>query len=150
MICPSLLQIGVKYKLANSAQLRAKSPRDLEQTVFQVSWFRHITTVIILSSFGVVTRHCILPRRSNPQYFGYSHILGRLASCLLWQGSPQSRSQTVCVLSGMGGVGKSETILQFLDKNAALRERCDILSLSRWCHAGIVANYRSDTGPFFG
>jgi hypothetical protein len=27
------------------------------------------------------------------------------------------RRQVVCVLSGMGGVGKSETVLQFLDKN---------------------------------
>lgn len=32
--------------------------------------------------------------------------------------------QVVCVLSGMGGVGKSETILQFLDKNdGAICER---------------------------
>jgi MinD superfamily P-loop ATPase len=34
------------------------------------------------------------------------------------------RRQVVCVLSGMGGVGKSETVLQFLDKNdGAICER---------------------------
>jgi hypothetical protein len=52
-------------------------------------------------------------------------VLERLTSCLLWQDSTTSgRRNFVCVLSGMGGVGKSETILQFLDKNdGAICER---------------------------
>ena len=37
---------------------------------------------------------------------------------MLWREDPAAgRGQMICVLSGMGGVGKSETILQFLDKN---------------------------------
>jgi Mrp family chromosome partitioning ATPase len=74
--------------------------------------------------FQSVKRYRVLPRPAKPQYFGYGHILDRLTSCLLWEGNPLSRSQVICVLSGMGGVGKSETILQFLAKNApALHER---------------------------
>lgn len=63
----------------------------------------------------------LLPRGPNPQYVGYTHVLAQLESCVL----QASRTQVVCVLSGMGGVGKSETILQFVGKNdEALRERC--------------------------
>lgn len=58
----------------------------------------------------------MLPRPPNPQYVGYASVLERLRSCLLWRDDTAS-DRRVCVLSGMGGVGKSETILQFLDKN---------------------------------
>ena len=66
----------------------------------------------------------MLPPPAKSQYFGYGHVLDRLASCLLWNGDPHSHSQVICVLSGMGGVGKSETIMQFLGKkDKALHER---------------------------
>jgi hypothetical protein len=75
--------------------------------------------------FGTVEQHRLLPRPPNPQYVGYTSVLERLTSCLLWQDDATSGlRQVVCVLSGMGGVGKSETVLQFLDKNdGAIRER---------------------------
>jgi hypothetical protein len=75
--------------------------------------------------FGTVEQYRLLPRPPNPQYVGYASVLERFTSCLLWQDDIASgRRQVVCVLSGMGGVGKSETVLQFLDKNdGAIRER---------------------------
>jgi hypothetical protein len=75
--------------------------------------------------FVTVGQPRLLPRPPNLQYVGYTSVLERLTSCLLWQANTDSgRRQMVCVLSGMGGVGKSETVLQFLDKNdGAIRER---------------------------
>jgi hypothetical protein len=81
--------------------------------------------------FGTVERLLLLPRPLNPKYVGYTSVLERLTSCLLWQDDTTSgRRQIVCVLSGMGDVGKSETILQFLEKNdGAICERyCCCLS----------------------
>jgi hypothetical protein len=77
--------------------------------------------------FATVEQPRLLPRPPNPQYVGYTGVLERLESCLLWlDDTPSGRRQVVCVLSGMGGVGKSETILQFLDKNdGAICERYD-------------------------
>ena len=62
------------------------------------------------------------PRQAAGSYAGYADISERLESCFL---RPQSSGeQVVCVLSGMGGVGKSESVLQFLKKHDnALRER---------------------------
>lgn len=60
----------------------------------------------------------MLPRKANPRYTGYTHVLEKLESCILRQ------EDAVFVLSGMGGVGKSETVLQFVGKNdKALRQK---------------------------
>ena len=63
-----------------------------------------------------------IPRQAAGQYAGYADVLQKLESCLL---RPQPEDeQVVCVLSGMGGVGKSESVLQFLKRhNSALRKR---------------------------
>jgi len=75
--------------------------------------------------FGPVDQPWLLPRVANPQYVGYTDILNRLERCLLPQaGAKPYSAQVICVLSGMGGVGKSETILQCVGTNdTALRER---------------------------
>ena len=64
-----------------------------------------------------------IPRQAAGKYAGYPEVLEKLQGCLL---EPQpGDEQVVCVLSGMGGVGKSESVLQFLKKNNnALRKRC--------------------------
>lgn len=68
--------------------------------------------------FGAVEQPWLLPRKANPQYTGYTYVLEQLESCILRQ------EDAVFVLSGMGGVGKSETVLQFVGKNEkALRQR---------------------------
>lgn len=56
-----------------------------------------------------------IPRKARPQFTGYSHVVRRLKKRLTSgeNGKADSR-QTVFVISGMGGVGKSETVLQFL------------------------------------
>lgn len=74
---------------------------------------------------GTAEQLRLLPRPPNPQYVGYTSVLERLTSCLLPHDDTTSgRRQVVCVLSGMGGVGKSETVLQFLDQNdGAIYER---------------------------
>lgn len=67
---------------------------------------------------GLAEQPWLLPRAANPQYVGYTHIQDRMEGCLLAPTTVQLRSaQLVCVLSGMGGVGKSETILHFIAKN---------------------------------
>lgn len=63
-----------------------------------------------------------IPRQAAGQYAGYADVLQTLEGCLL-QPQPE-HEQVVCVLSGMGGVGKSELVLQFLKRhNSALRKR---------------------------
>jgi hypothetical protein len=63
-----------------------------------------------------------LPRQAAGCYAGYEDISARLKSCIL-ETQPEEE-QMVFVLSGMGGVGKSESVLQFLKKyNKDLRKR---------------------------
>jgi Mrp family chromosome partitioning ATPase len=63
-----------------------------------------------------------VPRQAAGHYAGYADVSAKLENCLLKQQSKDE--QIVCVLSGMGGVGKSESVLQFLKKHdTALRER---------------------------
>ncbi|KAK5746479.1 hypothetical protein LTR17_000859 [Elasticomyces elasticus] len=79
------------------------------------------------SSFAakLVQQPWLTPRKANPQYKGYRYMLDYLERyILLPDDGPPDREQTVVVLSGMGGVGKSETILHFLDTNRKeIRER---------------------------
>ncbi|SMR61359.1 unnamed protein product [Zymoseptoria tritici ST99CH_3D1] len=64
------------------------------------------------------------PRQANPRYTGYTDVLERLQNCMLPQDDGRDSTQAVFVLSGMGGVGKSETVLQFVSKNEkALRQK---------------------------
>ncbi|TKA36175.1 hypothetical protein B0A54_12805 [Friedmanniomyces endolithicus] len=67
----------------------------------------------------------LLPRPANPQYTGYSHVLEYLKSRIISEADEScNQRQIIAVLSGMGGVGKSETILQFVERNRTLlRER---------------------------
>ncbi|KAK5728214.1 hypothetical protein LTR17_012119 [Elasticomyces elasticus] len=64
-------------------------------------------------------------RRANPQYTGYAHVLDYLERCILLPDERQlDRRQVVVVLLGMGGVGKSEAVLHFVETNRKeLRER---------------------------
>jgi len=73
----------------------------------------------------LVEQPWLLPRPANSQYTGYSEILTRLEKSMALQVHENSLSKrVVCVLSGMGGVGKSETVLQFAEKNeATIRKR---------------------------
>lgn len=89
-----------------------------------VSYITNILTSTAAFS-TTVEQPRLLPRASNPQYVGYAHVLDRLKGCFLQQDNDShDYRQIICVLSGMGGVGKSETVLQFLDRNdKALRER---------------------------
>jgi hypothetical protein len=90
--------------------------------------------------FATVEQPRLLPRPANPQYVGYTSALERLTSCLLWRDDTSSGCrQVVCVLSGIGGVGKSETILQFLDKNdRAICERYDCCLNSAWSGQALI------------
>lgn len=56
---------------------------------------------------------------------GYVHVMERLKDATLNREDEQARKkQVVFVLSGMGGVGKSETVLQFLtEHDQILRQR---------------------------
>ncbi|SMR58378.1 unnamed protein product [Zymoseptoria tritici ST99CH_1E4] len=66
----------------------------------------------------------LLPRQANTRYTGYTDVLERLQKCILPQDDGRDSTQVVFVLSGMGGVGKSETVLQFVSKNEkALRQK---------------------------
>ncbi|KAK5710585.1 hypothetical protein LTR15_012914 [Elasticomyces elasticus] len=67
----------------------------------------------------------LTPRRANDRYTGYTHILDYLeVSIMLPDDDRPDRRQIIVVLSGMGGVGKSETVLQFINKcRKGLRER---------------------------
>ncbi|KAK0767944.1 hypothetical protein LTR59_018046 [Friedmanniomyces endolithicus] len=91
---------------------------------------------------GLISRATLAPStESEPQYTEYTPFLERLESRILWkEAGHSSQMQAVLVLSGMGGVGKSDTILQFLEKNdQALREssgasaRADLQRISRLC-----------------
>jgi Mrp family chromosome partitioning ATPase len=63
-----------------------------------------------------------LPRQAASCYAGYQDVSARLKSCFLE--TPPEEEQIIFVLSGMGGVGKSESVLQFLKKhNKDLRKR---------------------------
>jgi hypothetical protein len=62
-----------------------------------------------------------LPRQAASCYAGYQDVSARLKSCFL-ETQPEGE-QVVFVLSGMGGVGKSESVLQFLKRyNKDLRK----------------------------
>ncbi|KAM0710568.1 hypothetical protein Q7P35_002239 [Cladosporium inversicolor] len=92
---------------------------------------------------GSIEQPRILPRPPNSQYVGYASVLERLASCLLWREDTASgRGQMICVLSGMGGVGKSETILQFLDKND--KAICERFWGVFWVDCGSEASAQGD------
>ncbi|KAK1051000.1 hypothetical protein LTR74_016904 [Friedmanniomyces endolithicus] len=65
------------------------------------------------------------PRLASQQYTGYVHVLGCLQRGLFSHNDGEAMDkQAVLVLSGMGGVGKSETVLHFLEmQDRALRQR---------------------------
>lgn len=72
-------------------------------------------------------RRYLVPRGARRQFAGYSDILQRLERRLLHNGDDDDNSkQTVFVLSGLGGVGKSEIVLQFAEKH---RDRCVMAEL---------------------
>lgn len=64
-------------------------------------------------------KHWLVPRRASPQFAGYSHVLRHLEDRILPRdGREIDFRQTVFVISGMGGVGKSETVLQFIERHS--------------------------------
>ncbi|KAK1081925.1 hypothetical protein LTR33_004285 [Friedmanniomyces endolithicus] len=85
----------------------------------------------------------LLPRPANPQYTGYSHVLEYLKSRIISEADEScNQRQIIAVLSGMGGVGKSETILQFVERNRTLlRER---LYAALWVDCGSEMAVRAD------
>ena len=63
-----------------------------------------------------------LPRQAAGHYAGYADVSTKLETCLL--GPQLGGEQVVCVISGMGGVGKSEAVLQFVKRcDSALRQK---------------------------
>ena len=59
--------------------------------------------------------HYLVPRKARARYFGYADTLRRLEIRLLPRADQDVPSeQIVFVLVGMGGMGKSETVLQFV------------------------------------
>ncbi|KAK4500587.1 hypothetical protein PRZ48_008776 [Zasmidium cellare] len=91
-----------------------------------------------VASHPTVQQPWLLPRTANPQYVGYTDVLERLERCMIHQGD----RQVVFVLSGMGGVGKSETVLQFVAKNdGVLRQRFWAVL---WVDCGSEASAQAD------
>ncbi|KAK0274720.1 hypothetical protein LTR35_011502 [Friedmanniomyces endolithicus] len=88
-------------------------------------------------------RDWLLPRPANPQYTGYSYVLEYLKNRILAEdGELRNRRQLTIVMSGMGGVGKSETILQFVKRNRTpLHER---LYAALWVDCGSEMTVRVD------
>ncbi|KAK6442007.1 hypothetical protein LTR95_001747, partial [Oleoguttula sp. CCFEE 5521] len=84
----------------------------------------------------------LIPRSASQQHVGYEHVLERLAGGFLTgKEAPAAEKQIVFVLSGIGGVGKSETVLQFLEKHdQALRQR---LWAVFWVDCGGEASIRT-------
>ncbi|KAK5747794.1 hypothetical protein LTS12_022149 [Elasticomyces elasticus] len=69
------------------------------------------------STSGKTTCHWVVSRSPSQQFTGYlDHLEFLEASVLQPKDKNPIRGKTVVVLSGMGGVGKSEAILQFLEK----------------------------------
>lgn len=64
-----------------------------------------------------VNQHWLVPQRASPHFIGYSHVSHRLKDKLIPSNdADEDNGQRVFVLSGMGGVGKSENVLQFADR----------------------------------
>ncbi|KAM0706245.1 hypothetical protein Q7P35_006794 [Cladosporium inversicolor] len=109
-------QFVTQIKVQEPSIMRHKLADTVTASTMRVN---SIFTVMNLRGFNYRWR---IPRRAAGQYAGYADVLQKLEGCLL---QPQSEDeQVVCVLSGMGGVGKSESVLQFLKRHdSALRKR---------------------------
>ncbi|KAK0806639.1 hypothetical protein LTR75_002527 [Friedmanniomyces endolithicus] len=104
----------------------AKSDQQPDRAVWTATVRTQASRPIVgVEARPMVKQAWLLPRPANPQYSGYSHVLEYLKSRILSNADEScNRKQLNMVLSGMGGVGKSETILQFVDRNRTLlRER---------------------------
>ena len=64
-----------------------------------------------------VNKHWLVPRMASPQFTGYVKVFQHLEERLGAEpGGQADHRQKVFVISGMGGVGKSEIVLQFAEK----------------------------------
>ena len=72
-----------------------------------------------------------VPRQVAGHYAGYTDVLAKLYDCLL---EPQSRNeQVVCVLSGMGGVGKSSSVAVSEEKQQCAPKEVSVNQHRRAC-----------------
>ncbi|KAK6404586.1 hypothetical protein LTR81_020570 [Elasticomyces elasticus] len=70
----------------------------------------------------------IIPHRmAHTQYTGYEHLLEEL-ECHIPLTKPKQDYQTKFVLVGMGGIGKSEMVLQLIKKNRSILDDRDRLA----------------------
>ncbi|MCB8965771.1 MAG: tetratricopeptide repeat protein [Ardenticatenaceae bacterium] len=67
-----------------------------------------------LAPVGLLPSAALLPFRRNPNFVGREALLRQLAARLLpWPDAPAATSPQVVVLHGMGGVGKTQTAIEF-------------------------------------
>lgn len=57
-------------------------------------------------------KHWLVPRRVNKLFTGRSEIIERIKRAIRDDNAQNSRKQKVFVITGMGGMGKSEICLQ--------------------------------------
>ncbi|KAK1809115.1 hypothetical protein LTR12_016522 [Friedmanniomyces endolithicus] len=122
----------------------AKSDQQPDRAVWTASVRTQASRPIVgVEARPMVKQAWLLPRPANPQYSGYSHVLEYLKSRILSNADEScNRRQIIVVLSGMGGVGKSETILQFVERNrTSLHER---LFAALWVDCGSEVAVRAD------
>ena len=90
----------------------------------KVSYLRLVCSHCTISDSGTIPakQPWRLPRQAAGNYAGYTDVLTKLDRACLE--AEHEDEQVVVVLAGMGGVGKSEIVLQFLKRNNhALRKR---------------------------
>lgn len=67
-----------------------------------------------LAPVGLLPAAAVLPFQRNPDFIGRTDILLQLASLLLpWPDDPPNAVPQAAVLSGMGGLGKTQTAVEF-------------------------------------
>jgi hypothetical protein len=88
-------------------------------------------------------------RTAATSFAGYAQVINRLEDRLLASVTQHESSHRVTfVLAGMGGVGKSETVLQFLETNARTLRRKSVQEAS--LDVTMVTDYVLAFGVYFG